>query len=200
MTRAPHSRDRSHFEEIYANAEDPWHFRSSEYEREKYAATIAALPKPVFHAGLEVGCSIGELTSLLAKRCTSLLGVDTVAAALNVAQARCIEHPHVHFAQIHVPAKWPEGQFDLVVLSEVLYFFAPNDISMIAARVNESLAAEGTVVLVNWLGRTEDPCTGDEAAELFLASLPDFQTASQKRRCGYRLDVLLRQSQSGRCS
>jgi len=200
MTRAPHSRERSHFEDIYARAEDPWGFRFSEYERDKYAATVAAMPKPHFQAGLEVGCSIGEFTWLLAKNCNSLLGVDTVAAALEVARARCAEFPHVHFTQMHVPAQWPKGQFDLIVLSEILYFFAPNDISTIAARVSKSLAPEGTVVLVNWLGHTEDPCTGDEAAEVFLASLPNMQITSQQRRCRYRIDVLTRQPRSGRCS
>jgi cyclopropane fatty-acyl-phospholipid synthase-like methyltransferase len=192
MTQAPLSRGRSHFERIYASAEDPWNFRSSKYEREKYDATIAALPRPKFQAGLEVGCSIGELTRLLAERCESLLGVDTVAAPLKIAGARCAGLPHVRFAQMHVPATWPEGLFDLVVLSEVLYFLTPNDISALAARVNASLRNEAVVVLVNWLGRTDDPCSGDEAAERFIASLPKLRTGLQRRQSRYRIDVLIR--------
>jgi SAM-dependent methyltransferase len=190
MKQVSQSRGRAYFDCIYAQAEDPWDFRSSPYEREKYAATIAALPRSLFEAGLEVGCSIGELSLLLAPRCKALLGVDTAAAPLKLAQTRCAEMPHVRFAQMHVPAQWPDGKFDLIVLSEVLYFLAAHDIMAISGRGAASLAAQGVVMLVNWLGRTDDPCTGDEAADRFIASIPQLGTALQQRQNDYRIDVL----------
>src|ERR1039457_5637267 len=80
----------SHFERLYAASDDPWHFRTSPYERKKYAATLAALPSRRFASALEVGCSIGELTSLLATRCNSLIGIDIAEAPLVAARARWI--------------------------------------------------------------------------------------------------------------
>ena len=66
----------SYFEALYASDPDPWRFASSDYERDKYAATLAALPRQLYRSGLEVGCSIGVLTAMLASRCRRLLAVD----------------------------------------------------------------------------------------------------------------------------
>ena len=32
------------FDELYERSADPWSYESSDYEREKYASTLAALP------------------------------------------------------------------------------------------------------------------------------------------------------------
>ena len=60
----------SYFDAVYAASSDPWQFATSDYERAKYAATVAALPKPHFEQAFEIGCSIGVLTGLLAQRCS----------------------------------------------------------------------------------------------------------------------------------
>ena len=71
----PGSLPAGYFEALYAAAPDPWDFEGSDYERGKYAATLAALPQPRYARALEVGCSIGVLTALLAPRCDRLLAV-----------------------------------------------------------------------------------------------------------------------------
>ena len=57
--------DASVFDKLYANSDDPWKFETSDYEREKYDATLAALPPGRFGNALEIGCSIGVLTARL---------------------------------------------------------------------------------------------------------------------------------------
>ena len=42
--------DPGYFERLYARDPDPWRFATSEYERDKYAATLAAL---LLHAGAD---------------------------------------------------------------------------------------------------------------------------------------------------
>jgi hypothetical protein len=37
--------DLARFERLYQQSPDPWGYRTSSYEQEKYAATLAALPK-----------------------------------------------------------------------------------------------------------------------------------------------------------
>ncbi len=63
------SLDRSYFETLYSQSVDPWDFRTSPYEQRKYAATLDILSRPRYARALEVGCSIGVLTRLLAGRC-----------------------------------------------------------------------------------------------------------------------------------
>ena len=108
-----------YFERIYARKDDPWGFETSEYERRKYEQTLLHLPKTRYTRGLEVGCSIGVLTRLLAERCDRLVGVDVSEQALERARLRCAGMVHVEFRCMHMPAEMPDGLFDLIILSEV---------------------------------------------------------------------------------
>ncbi|MFO1027995.1 MAG: SAM-dependent methyltransferase [Acetobacteraceae bacterium] len=185
------SHDPAHFERLYQWKVDPWDYLTSEYETAKYRHTLSVLGPTQFSAGLEVGCSIGVLTRMLAARCDSLLALDVVDQALQAAQARCADQPWVRFARLQVPSGWPDERFDLIVLSEVLYFFTSADIDRIAAHAASSLLPGGRVLLVNWLGRADDPNTGEHAAARFIAaSTLRLAVVHQDRRPDYRLDLL----------
>ncbi|MEJ0019979.1 MAG: class I SAM-dependent methyltransferase [Acetobacteraceae bacterium] len=94
---------------------------------------------------------------------------------------------------MRIPAEWPAARFDLVVLSEVLYFLSPPDIAAVAAHVHETLVPGGVVLLVNWRGGTDDPCSGDAAAETFIGGTRDWLSAgTQVAERRYRLDLLRR--------
>jgi cyclopropane fatty-acyl-phospholipid synthase-like methyltransferase len=184
-----HYADPGYFDRLYARDPDPWGFETSAYERDKYAATLAALPQPRFATAFEAGCSIGVLTRRLAERCDSLLAADLAEAALDRARARCAGLDHVRFARLALPQDWPEGPFDLILLSEVLYFLPGDGIERAARRTVDTLAPGGTTVLVNWMGPTGGVCDGEVAAQRFIdaAALPRI-AASQAPK--YRLDVL----------
>ncbi len=185
------SRTAGHFHRLYQANPDPWSFASSPYEQAKYQTTLAALGDRRFASGLEVGCSIGILTRMLAPRCDRLLGIDIVEAPLAAARARNASMPHVRFARMTVPADWPGQSFDLIVLSEVLYFLSRTDLDRCADRVAASLLPRSVLILVNWLGSAGDPNTGEEAAEYFISRLPGrVRPVQHQRHPGYRLDVL----------
>ena len=180
-----------HFDRLYASDPDPWKFATSEYERDKYAATLAALPRPRFARAFEVGCSIGVLTRQLAARCDAVLAVDVADAALQAAAARCQDQAHVRFARMVVPQDWPPGAFDLILFSEVLYYL-DDAARAVAARLSlQSLSPGGALALVNWHGPTDGFCTGDDAAEAMIAACaPALRPVTQQRAEKYRLDVL----------
>lgn len=163
----------AHFEQLYREKADPWHLSTSEYESRKYTATLAALPRARYTRALEIGCSIGTLTERLAARCDTVLGVDLVEAPLAAARARCAHLPGLRFERCTIPAEWPEEQFDLIMLSEVLYFLSVEDLHGIAWRCGASLLPGGTVMLVNWRGPNDGTMTGDAAALTLLQALPE---------------------------
>lgn len=191
MSRRTQTVPPDYFAGIYASDRDPWRFTSSAYERDKYAATLAALPQTRYRSAFEPACSIGVFTHALAERCDQLLATDLVPAAVEAARARCVDQSNVEIRQGAVPADWPEGRFDLIVLSEFLYFLAPPDLAALASRAGDAIEPGGDMVLVHWLGVTDYPQSGDEAAESFIAQAAPFAgLLHQFRTPEYRLDVL----------
>ena len=184
----------SYFDALYARDEDPWGFRTRDYERGKYADTVAALDGRRFSRAVEVGCSIGELTARLAPQCDALLGVDIAEAALAQARRRNADAPQVRFARLALPDERPDGRFDLIVLSEVLYYFSRADLRRVAEWVGEALEPGGCALLVHWLGETPDyPLTGDTAVDAFLTDTAETLTTDRRlRRELYRIDRLTR--------
>jgi cyclopropane fatty-acyl-phospholipid synthase-like methyltransferase len=192
MSRSAETLRPAYFDAIYASDSDPWKFASSAYERDKYAATLAALPRARYASAFEVGCSIGVLTHDLAFRCDKLLAVDAAEAPLRDAVNRCAELPKVRLERMFVPDQWPEAVFDLIVLSEIVYYLHAADVKRLAERVATTLQREGDVVLVHWIGQTNYPLSGDEAAERFIAAMGDSALVMRQDRNAFRLDVLRR--------
>ena len=187
MTRKSETLPPEYFEEKYRADIDPWHFKTSEYERDKYQATLVSLTKDRYAAALEVGCSIGVLTKLLSPRCVSLLAVDSSPTAIEA--ARSINGQNVTFRVANLPAEFPEGNFDLIVLSEVLYYFDEADLKRIAQSCIDSISQDGEIVLCHWLGETDYPLTGVEASELFARHIkPIMPARSILHDAVYRLE------------
>jgi 2-polyprenyl-3-methyl-5-hydroxy-6-metoxy-1,4-benzoquinol methylase len=184
---ATHGQD--YFDALYAAEADPWQFATSPYERAKYAATIAALPAAPIAAAFEVGCSIGVLTRQLAAQCGTLLAVDLAEAPLVAARQRCADCANVTIAAMRIPQEWPGETFDLVVLSEVLYFLAPEDVAATARRTRHSLSGGGHALLVHYTLPTNYPMRGDAAVALFMAESGG-TPIRQQREAQYRLDLL----------
>jgi cyclopropane fatty-acyl-phospholipid synthase-like methyltransferase len=186
------SREVQHFERLYRVDPDPWSFATSAYERQKYDATLDVLGTRRFIQALEVGCSIGVLTTRLAGCCEQLLALDFAPSAVAAARARCAPHPGVMIEQKQVPRQWPRGWFDLILFSEVLYFLDESDLKEVCARTMRSMVLGGWVLLVNYTGVTDDPVSGDRAAELFIKETASFlQPRLHRRESQYRLDLLV---------
>lgn len=183
-----------YFEALYARDPDPWDFAASDYERRKYATTLAALPRARYASAFEVGCSIGVLTRQLAGRCERLLSIDIAEAPLAAARQRSADAPWVEIRRARVPEDWPRGRrFGLILLSEVLYYLSGEDLAAVARLSLETLEPGGDIVLVHWLGETDYPLTGDGAVEGFLrAAGTAVRPIHTARGDGYRLDVLRR--------
>ncbi len=189
------SERRARFDRLYARDIDPWGFRTSGYEQEKYHATLAALPRSRYGVGVEAGCSIGELTRLLSSRCDYLVGIDVSSLGPDEALRRNADRPNIRFRRGELPGAWPDMPVDLVVLSEVLYFLSPLEIDALAGRLSQTWCDGGDCVLFNYLVPTAESLQGAEAADLFIEALKrrtSVQHPTGTTRGQYRLDVLIR--------
>jgi SAM-dependent methyltransferase len=148
---------------MYAASPDPWGFESRWYEGRKYALSLALLPAERYGDAFEPGCSIGVLTALLTSRCDRLLACDAAPAAVRSASARTRPLPNVRVERRVIPRDWPAGQFDLVVFSEILYYFGGADLREVLAAGTSALRPGGTLLAVHWRHPVADyPRTGDE--------------------------------------
>jgi cyclopropane fatty-acyl-phospholipid synthase-like methyltransferase len=177
------------FAAMYADTPDPWHFATSAYEQAKYRATIDALHGQRFPELLEIGCSIGVLTALLAEHAERVLALDINERALANARARCAHLPQVRFAQMAFPRRAPAGHFDAVVISEVAYYWSDDDLAAAIDFVARA-ASGGILVLVHYLPRVDEYVRdGDAVHRAFLADAR-LRSIRAQRTERYRLDVL----------
>jgi SAM-dependent methyltransferase len=159
--------DPAYFDEMYAASADPWGFTSRWYERRKYALTLAMLPRERYDDAFEPGCSIGVMAEQLAPRCARLLSCDVAAAAVQAATARTAGQPGVRVEQRVLPRDWPEGDFDLIVFSEFLYYFGGPDLQRILDLAGAALRPGGTLLAVHWRHPVpEYPRSGDDVHDV----------------------------------
>jgi SAM-dependent methyltransferase len=176
--------DPGYFDAMYAASPDPWGFQTRWYEKRKHAISVDILPDWRYAEAFEPGCSIGVLTEMLAPRCGRLLSCDVADAAVQAAAHRTRTMPQVRVERRVMPRDWPPGQFDLIVLSEFLYYFG-GDLDLVLDLAVAALRDGGSLLAVHWLHPVADyPRSGADvhhqlAAKRGLARLvahtePDF--------------------------
>ncbi|BAU11064.1 putative methyltransferase [Leptolyngbya sp. NIES-3755] len=190
----PNSLPPQYFDDLYQADPDPWKFETSDYEANKYAATIAALPKSRYRSTFEIGGSIGVLTEKLAARTDSLLSIDVSTIAQNRAIQRCQHLPHVQFQIMQVPNEFPTATFDLILVSEVGYYLSLEDLRTAQQQILNALEPGGHLLLVHWTLYAKDyPLSGDQVHEAFLDLTPThLNHLFGKREEQYRLDLFER--------
>jgi hypothetical protein len=181
----------SYFNDMYASSPDPWGFTSRWYEARKHAITVAMLPKARYRDAFEPGCSIGVLSDLLAPRCEHLLCCDIAPAAVKAAAERTSGHGHVDVQQRALPGDWPEGQFDLIVLSEMLYYFAGSDLDQVLDLAVAALRPGATLLAVHWRHPVaEYPRSGDDVHDV-LAARPELARLARHTEPDFIAEVYL---------
>ena len=189
--RPEHSLPPDYFEAMFQGDADPWGLESRPYEAAKFKRTIEALEGRRYAQGFEVGCAGGVLTQQIAPHCDALLAIDVSETALARARKRCADQQQVCFERMMFPQTVPDlGTVDLMILSEVAYYWAEDDLERAGRWIGPHLASGGDLVLVHWTGDTDYPQTGDGAVEMLariLGSAVEVVTADRQPQ--YRLDV-----------
>lgn len=186
MKRDTTSRD--FFERKYLGNPDPWQFASSEYEQGRYRATLDILSSRRYRRAFEPGCSIGIITARLATICDRVEAMDISPTAVKQAQERCKDLRNVNIFCGALPGDLPIGTLDLIVLSEIGYYFNERQLDGLGQELVLRLRKRGTLLAAHWLGHSEDHLlTGDRVHEI-LGALDGLQHTRSERHSGFRLD------------
>ncbi|GFE26246.1 MULTISPECIES: SAM-dependent methyltransferase [Streptomyces] len=187
----------AYFEAMYAGAVDPWDLAGRWYEQRKYALTLASLPRRRYRAAFEPGCSVGVLTARLAERCDRLLATDRMPSAVVSAAERTHALPQVEVRTLTIPDEWPDGTFDLIVLSELLHYFDDTALHEILGRTLDSLEPGGTLVAVHWNHPApEHRRTGRDLAPV-LAARPGLRLLTETHDPDFTLQTFWRRYPDG---
>lgn len=159
----------TYFDALYSDDTDPWQYQTRWYEKRKRDICLAVLPQPHYHAAIELGCGNGVFSELLAHRCQALVSIDGNAQAVQLAKQRLAESPQIRILQGIIPdvllnltsaliKAYPlsvntlanKPSFDLIVISEILYYLSLKDIDTVIAWVQQHLALGGTLLCCHW--------------------------------------------------
>lgn len=180
------------FESKYQAEHDPWQTLASEYEHDKRERTLAACGPGPFAAAIDVGAGLGVLAAALAPRCRRLVAVDAAKTAARAARARLRPYPDAIVIEGAIPDALPEGRFDLVVASEILYYLDDRALATTLRWIGNHLVPGGRLVAVHWSGSADDLVRSAVAVSDRLAATPGLRVVEAADEGGYRLDILER--------
>jgi SAM-dependent methyltransferase len=182
------------FEARYRADPDPFGYRSSWYERRTYAITLAALPRERYRAVWEPGFSIGELTALLADRADVVDASDLSPTAVRAAGRRVRGRDGVQVTTSRLPSPPPgsTGRYDLVMLSEVLYYLPDADRDATLAAAERAVGLDGDLVVVHWRHLPNDAWLAGSAANAEVRNRPGWRVLARHEEDDFVLDVLER--------
>lgn len=152
------------FDRMYA-VQDPFRYSALEFEQRRIALMTRLLAGRRYGRAVEFGCAAGHVTLALAPICDRLLAIDLSARAVAQAKERVKGFAHVSVARGNLRtwrASDTQAKFDLIVLSELLYYLgerndllkalasSPDDyVKPVLARLVGILAPEGCVLLAH---------------------------------------------------
>lgn len=144
------NRRRYEFERLYLEEGDPWQFASSSYEREKYAHTLARLLEYRHgdKAVLELGCSVGVFSDMLASHFGEVAALDFSSEALATAARRYPARKNIRWLQGYIQDLKLDRRFDAVICAEVLYYILENESERTCTALERHLAPGGILMTV----------------------------------------------------
>ena len=183
-----------HFEALYARSPDPWHVRDAWYEQRKRALLLASLPKARHANAFEPGCGNGELTAALGLRCERILACDGSASAVAAGRARVAGMANATIEQRRLPQDWPDeiGAFDLVVVSELAYYFPADDWHAMMARIVATLAPGGLLLMCHCRHPYDDYLTSAEFVHGVAHAAPQLTACVHHMETDFLIDGWLR--------
>ncbi|GEL17542.1 SAM-dependent methyltransferase [Pseudonocardia asaccharolytica] len=138
-------------ERLY-RAPDPYGIAGSSYEQAKYDLIMQTLEDARYARALEVGCGEGQLAERLVELTDELVAVDISAAAIERTRSRLADDPRVVAERRTLPLGMPQGTFDLMVCSDILYYWEPTTLRLGIDRLMSRLRPGGRLLLLHYRG------------------------------------------------
>lgn len=156
------SKAQSFFDDLWARG-DPWELETSDFERARYARLLALLKPSGYARVLEIGCGTGTFSRLPARLAQRLVALDVSVKAISAAQAAQTTPDQIEFRVANIMDYDPkkEGPWDLIVMSETIYFlgwlYSFFDVCWLTSELYAATRPGGQLLLANTQRDIADP-------------------------------------------
>lgn len=189
---------RMYFNWRYRNP-DPYKVSASGYELEKMERVMATLGfEKRFGSILEIGCGEGNMTARLASISGRTLATDISDMAVRRTRETTSSFPNVETQRLDLLSDEPPGQFDLVVASEVLYYFEKGQLPAVLERITSCVKNGGSVALIHARALADDDMgvelkkfAARTIHEMFISD-PRYSVIHDDIQPAYRVTVLMK--------
>jgi SAM-dependent methyltransferase len=151
----------SFFEELWKRG-DPWDIETSDFEQRRCARLLQILSARRYAKALEVGCATGVFTRFLARVADRSVALDISPTAIACARKTWTGPDSTEFRVANIIEYDPraEGPWDLVVMSDMIYFlgwlYPFFDVAWLAMELFAATTVGGQLLLANCYGGAED--------------------------------------------
>ena len=163
---------RFEFERLYLEHPDPWSYLSSGYERQKYERVLAVAveSRTGSKCALEVGCSVGVFSGMLAGHFERVTAIDVSKEAVVAAMRLNRGKGNLRFIRRHLQTLEVDEQYDVIFCAEILYYIRDREVDLVCRQLDRYLSKQGIIVLVTGLpGGSGDSCYFNEWEKVFAA-------------------------------
>lgn len=190
--RHPDPTSADFFEAKYKGSGDPWSFATDPYELSRYRTIFNALAPRTFRRAFEPGCSVGVLTEMLASICDRVEASDVSPTAIDWATERTEHLGNVQTTCAGLSAFIPDGTFDLIVFSEIGYYFNESELLDVVEALVSRIRTSGVFLAAHWLGKSQDHLLSGDCVHEVIARVPRLSLQHSARYPGFRLDLWIR--------
>lgn len=169
---------------------DPWGYETHWYEKRRRALIAALLPGEKLGRVLEIGCSTGLITQMLAARARHVLAIDVSPKAVSLARERLQGLDHVEIVQADITQDWPARSFDQILLCDVAYYLDAGQLGQLARNIRIQASADCVLLLAHWRHPFAQVITPAPAAHDLLAEVTGFARLAGYQDHDLSIDVL----------
>lgn len=180
------------FESLYQQKGDPWNFAHAPYEQDRFQRIVAALAHRRYARALEPGCSIGTLTEKLLPLCDLVTAFDFSPTAVAQAKQRC-PSPRVEFHCDKLDENTAVQGFDLIVISELGYYFEPVRWQALVDLLTAGMASGTCLLASHWLGQSADHIQSGDEVHAALRAEPRLRLEHEEHHAMFRIDRFRRE-------
>lgn len=137
------------FEALFQTDPDPWDYESSRFEAHKRKVLLNHIGLRSRGRVLELACANGVTTQALMRCALRTTALDASATALSQAETRLKDADRLRLMHAKLPGGMPRELFDLIVVSEIVYYLRRDAYTRLAMEILSRIAPGGRVLVLH---------------------------------------------------